>query len=966
MKNISGSLTKYLTPLGVWALTFGCCIGWGSFVMPGTTFLPTAGPVGTIVAIFLSAIIIFIIAANYHFMINQQPDSGGAFSFTKKILGFDHAFLCAWFLWLAYVSLIWANATAFVLIGKNIFGDLFQFGFRYKIFSHEIFFSEIIITLLILGLFTLLSVRKKIFISRLNIFLAGFCFFAGLFLVATAFGESSGIEILSPAFADTQSPVVQIAKIIALAPWAFIGFEIISNATDEIKFSPKKSFAIMSSAAIAAAIFYSAMTILAISFIPEDFLNWQKYIDNIPNLEGIETFPTFYAAHQLLGGQGTLILGFIILSALCTSMIGYFYVTSRLTYAIAKEDLLPEKFKILNSENIPEKIILFIMAISIIIPFVGRTAIGWLTDVTTVGATIAYTYTSACAYISAKKIGNTKFKITGALGVIFSVMFILLLLVPNLVLPSIWETTTLMTESYFLLVIWSILGFACFKRIFSIDKAHRFGKAIIVWIVMLFLIFFGALMWMRQLADENMNNIVTNVSEYYGEELKRFGIKNHAYRKMQEEKYLKSQMEEVRTALFSGSMVQMFLILFSLFIMFNIYSTITEREKEAELAKIQAEENSKAKSQFLSNMSHDIRTPMNAILGYTKLVRQKNMSAEEIQDFLAKIESSGQHLLELINDVLEMSRIESGRTELNISEGDLKKILGDLRDMFSTQMEVKKINFVVDTSQVKNNFVFCDSQKLNRILLNLTSNAYKFTPEGGEIKITLREVESSEKDFGNYELRVKDSGIGMTKEFAAEVFEPFTRERTSTVSKIQGTGLGMAITKNFVDLMNGKISVETEKGKGTEFILNFQFRLSDKKISEVEEEKNSEVDFTNKKLLLVEDIEVNREIALMILTEAGFEVETAVNGAEAVEKFSAAKSGTFDAILMDIQMPVMNGYEATEKIRAFDKKIPIVAMTANAFSEDVEHAKAAGMNAHISKPLDVPKMMQTLAEVIDN
>ena len=284
--------------------------------------------------------------------------------------------------------------------------------------------------------------------------------------------------------------------------------------------------------------------------------------------------------------------------------------------------------------------------------------------------------------------------------------------------------------------------------------------------------------------------------------------------------------------------------------------------------------------------------------------------------------------------------------------------------MFSTQMQAKKINFVVDTSQVENNFVFCDSQKLNRILLNLTSNAYKFTPEGGEIKITLREVGSSESDFGSYELRVKDSGIGMTAEFAAEVFEPFTRERTSTVSKIQGTGLGMAITKNFVDLMNGKISVETAQGKGTEFIINLQFKLSDKKVSEVEEEKNSAVDFTNRKLLLVDDIEVNREIALMILTEAGFEVETAVNGADAVEKFSAAKSGTFDAILMDIQMPVMDGYEATKKIRTFDKKTPIIAMTANAFSEDVENAKSAGMNAHISKPIDVPKMLETLSKFL--
>ena len=963
MEKVSEGLTKYLTPQAVWALTFGCCIGWGSFVMPGTTFLPTAGPFGTIIAIFFSAIVILVIAANYHFMTNKFPDSGGAFTFAKKIFGFDHAFLCAWFLWIAYISLLWANATAFVLIFRNAFGKFFQTGFHFTIFNYEIYFGEIIFTLFVLIIFAFLSVRNKIFTSRLNIFFETFFFGAGLILVAAVFGETSGFEILSPAFSDTKSPPIQIAKIVALAPWAFMGFEIISHAAGEINFSPQKSFKIMASAIIASAIFYSATTILAVSAIPDKFLNWQRYVDNLSKLEGIEAFPTFHAVNYFFGEQGILFLGLIILATLSTSMIGYYFVTSRLTYAIAKENLLPEKFTQLNAEKIPEKIILFLLAISIFIPLIGRTVIGWLTDVTTVGATIAYTYTSAATYISAKKIGNRKYKITGALGVVFSVMFILLLLVPNLILPDFWESATLNTASYFILVVWSFLGFAYFKKIFSQDKLHKFGKDIIVWIVMLFVIFFGALMWMRQSMDESMSKIVVSISEFYEDELSRFGIKIHAYRQMQEENYLKEQMSEVRTELFKDSMVQMALILFSLFVMFSIYSTISGRERKAELARIQAEENSKAKSQFLSNMSHDIRTPMNAILGYTKLARQKDLSAEEVQDFLAKIENSGQHLLELINDVLEMSRIESGRIELNISESDLKKILSNLHDMFATQMSEKKINFIVDTSQVKNNFVFCDAQKLNRILLNLTSNAYKFTPEGGEIKITLRELESSAEDFGNYELRTKDSGIGMTKEFAAEVFEPFTRERTSTVSKIQGTGLGMAITKNFVDLMQGKISVETEKGKGTEFIINLKFKLAEEKFSEPEvtEEKNSAVDFTQKKLLLVDDIEVNREIALMILTEVGFQVETAVNGAEAVEKFSAGK---FDAVLMDIQMPIMDGYEATKKIRTFDKKTPIIAMTANAFSEDVENAKSAGMNAHISKPIDVPKLMETLADVL--
>ena len=406
-------------------------------------------------------------------------------------------------------------------------------------------------------------------------------------------------------------------------------------------------------------------------------------------------------------------------------------------------------------------------------------------------------------------------------------------------------------------------------------------------------------------------------------------------------------------------------------------------------AKEKAEHSSKAKTTFLFNMSHDIRTPMNAIIGYVELSKNLHKLCEKCSrphcpdevpskmfDFLKKIEASSHHLLALINDVLEMSRIENGKMELEETPNNLIKIFSEVRDMFATQMQGKEINFSVDTSQVKNKFVVCDENRLNRVLLNLLSNAYKFTPKGGNISVTLTEKNSVEEknfaeDFANFELRVKDSGIGMTKEFAEKVFEAFERERTSTVSKIQGTGLGMAITKSIVDLMKGKIEVVTAPNEGTEFIINLKFKIADEKISEVEEENISaaeKIDFAQKKLLLVDDIEVNREIAKMLLEGSGFIVDTAANGAEAVEKISASKVGDYDAVLMDIQMPVMNGYEATKKIRELENselaKIPILAMTANAFSEDVQAAKAAGMNAHIAKPIDIPQMMKTLAEVL--
>ena len=412
---------------------------------------------------------------------------------------------------------------------------------------------------------------------------------------------------------------------------------------------------------------------------------------------------------------------------------------------------------------------------------------------------------------------------------------------------------------------------------------------------------------------------------------------------------------------------------------------LKQRQSELIAEKERAEEANKAKSTFLSNMSHDIRTPMNAIVGYLNLAKDlhkiceacplylnkpcKDDVPDKMFDFLKKIDASSQHLLALINDVLEMSRIESGKMELELDGMNIVTALDEVHDMFATQMAGKNINFSVDSSEVRDKFVICDKNRLNRVLLNLLSNAYKFTPEGGNISVTLKQISEVRDVFADYELRVKDSGIGMTPEFAAKVFEAFERERTSTVSKIQGTGLGMAITKSIVDLMGGTIKVITAPGEGTEFIIEITFELAEDMQEEIIDEKAAQVvDFTNKKLLLVDDIEVNREIAKMLLESEGFIVDTASDGSEAVKKVAESAAGDYDAVLMDIQMPIMNGYEAAREIRKLDNKklasVPIIAMTANAFSEDVKNALDAGMNGHIAKPIDVPKMMETLAKIL--
>ncbi len=519
-----------------------------------------------------------------------------------------------------------------------------------------------------------------------------------------------------------------------------------------------------------------------------------------------------------------------------------------------------------------------------------------------------------------------------------------------------------------------------------------------------------------------------------------------------------------------------------------------------------AETANKAKSTFLSNMSHDIRTPMNAIIGFTTLAVSNIDDKKRVRDYLGKILSSSNHLLSLINDILDMSRIESGKIHLEETEVSLSDVLHDLKTIISGQIHAKQLELYMDAMDVTNEDVYCDKTRLNQVLLNLLSNAVKFTPAGGTVSVRIRQYPGTVKGSELYEIRVKDNGIGMSQEFVQKIFSPFERERTSTVSRIQGTGLGMAITKNIVNMMGGTIEVLTEQGKGTEFIVRLPFRIQSKhqrieKIAELEGlkalvvdddfntcdsvtkmlvkvgmrsewtlsgkeavlrarqsmemgdafhayiidwrlpdmngievtrqirslgddtpiiiltaydwsdievearaagvtafcakpmfmsdirdtlmtaigQKQAEAedailpaagsDFRGRYILLVEDNELNSEIAVEILNEYGFLVDTAENGAEAVEKVKNSKPGNYDLVLMDVQMPVMNGYEATKQIRALDNPalagITILAMTANAFDEDKKKALECGMDGFLSKPIVIEDLISILQKNLD-
>ena len=316
-----------------------------------------------------------------------------------------------------------------------------------------------------------------------------------------------------------------------------------------------------------------------------------------------------------------------------------------------------------------------------------------------------------------------------------------------------------------------------------------------------------------------------------------------------------------------------------------------------------------------------------------------------------------------------MSRIESGKIELNEELINIKELVDNLKTIIIGQIESKKQDLFVDTSKVTDEFIFCDKLRLNQILLNIASNAVKYTQSGGKISISVAQISVLQNEKAEYEFKIKDNGIGMSPEFAVNIFEAFEREKNSTVSGIQGTGLGMAITKRFVDLMKGNISIDTAPGKGSEFIVTITFKVGKgEKTHNKADIKIDKSSFIGKRLLLVDDMLINRQIAMMMLKNYGFEIDEATNGKEALDKIQNSERKYYDTVLMDVQMPVMNGYEATKAIRSLDDKdkadIPIFAMTANAFDEDKKNALEAGMTGHISKPIDIELLVRILAEVL--
>jgi signal transduction histidine kinase/ActR/RegA family two-component response regulator len=397
---------------------------------------------------------------------------------------------------------------------------------------------------------------------------------------------------------------------------------------------------------------------------------------------------------------------------------------------------------------------------------------------------------------------------------------------------------------------------------------------------------------------------------------------------------------------------------------------LENQQEKLEAACKQAEEANNAKTSFLFNMSHDIRTPMNAIIGFADLLEKHQDDAEKRSDYLKKIQDSSAVLLSIINNVLEMARIEKGTLVLDEVAWSAEQFNDTLYSVFQDMMKQKEIEFTRQID-VEHEYVLCDPIKLREVFINILSNAYKYTNSGGKVNMHLEEVPSDREGYAMYKTTISDNGMGMSEDFLPHIFEEFARENNTTDNKIEGTGLGMPIVKRLVDIMGGTIEVKSKKGVGSTFIVTIPHKIADKSglVPHTQIELNVDV-FKGRRILLAEDNELNAEIAMEILKEAGFEVDWAEDGQVCVSMLENSADNFYEVVLMDVQMPNMNGYEATKVIRALKNpvkaNIPIIAMTANAFEEDKRDAMRAGMNGHLAKPIDVHDLFKTLTGILQS
>ena len=568
----SNGLKAYLSPLGAWAFAIGTSIGWGSFVITSNTYLAKSGPLGTALGMLVGFGLMLIIARNYHYMVNRHPECGGAYSFAKHVFGGDQGFLVAWFLGITYLAMFWANATSLPLFARYFIGDLFKFGYLYQLFGYDVYLGEALLTIAAILVVGFLCSRSRRGVSRLMAAMA-LVFTAAILgcFCAAMLNHDQALFSFDPAFAPDSSAIMQVVGIACISPWAFIGFENISHSSEEFSFSHKFTFKIMVIALVSTTALYVCVALLSISAYPERYTSWFAYMGDLGNLEGLEALPPFYAAHHYLGSAGVFVLIVALFCLVATSLVGNLVALSRLVYALAKDDILPAQFNHLNGNAIPHKAIGLIVGVSVLVPLLGRTTVGWIVDVTTIGAMIIYAFVSASTFKAAREDGQRRDANMGLAGLVLMLLVGVIFLV-----PSLFDRGSMAPESYFLFTVWAILGFVVFRKILIRDTARRYGRSTVVWAGLLSLVLFMSLSWMGQASRTSIDETLDEIRSYYS------GQANPRYQTLDDQTYIKLAADELHDSHSATDITVFGLLAFSLVMMMSNYSIIASRERERE------------------------------------------------------------------------------------------------------------------------------------------------------------------------------------------------------------------------------------------------------------------------------------------------------------------------------------------------------------------------------------------------
>ena len=959
------AFSRHLSMLGAWAIAFGCAVGSDAFVMPWNDFLPKAGPFGTVLGVLIGGLIMTVVAWNFHYMINRQPGPGGTYAYASEAFGHDHGFLCGVFLAFAYLAIVWLDVTALVAVAHYTLGGAFRFGFRYTIQESNIYLGEILFSVVAIAVASAICCRRRlsgVVQSVLAVILA-----AGILLCfgAAVVNHHGGLESVRPFFApDRGSGLLQTLNILAIAPWLFVGFEAISNSSSEFRFPVRKSFWVMFAALVTAVVAYTCLTSIPVLTLGEGASGWTGAVADLVHSGNEPDYHAFDAASQFFGKAGIVIIGVTLVGAIFTNLVGNTVAASRLVAAMADDGALPSFLGGKNADGAPRNAVLVLAALAILVVPLGRAVIGVVVDISILGAAVAYAYTSAAAFKTARKAGDRGTQATGLLGLVVSIVVIFLFVMPFMTL----DATMIATESYLVLIIWCLAALAIFITIFHRDSMRRFGRSPVAWISLFVIIMALSVMWIRQTARETTEKAYEDIVRRHAETCAAADSAGRGQDDGDWHLILRKNLSSMNKSIFRSNLVQTGLNLLALALMFGLYAILRRREREME------REKAKAKSYFFSTVSHDIRTPLNAIIGYSTMLESGFKTEAERKEAIDSILMSGKTLLGLVNDVLDLSKLESGKMEILPEPTDCSRLMRTVMEAF--RVSSGGLSFELRCRAEEMPLLMLDPQRLRQIVFNLVGNAVKFT-EKGHVELRARFERRKGADTGVLRLEVEDTGCGISEEDLKRIGSAYAQVGAK-VSRNGGTGLGLAICKQLAAAMGGKLEVDSTLGAGSTFSVVIP---NVKMVADAQERVPPVQDHAAggprsraagagadaqmpHRILLVDDSRMNLMVLKALLKNMGdFEIVLASDGQEALQALEAPDAKAFDLVLTDMWMPNLDGAGLIRAIRTNPAlaSLRVVAVTADVESQ-VTYADM-GFNGILLKPVTTDTLIKALQGV---